>query len=96
MKFSTTFTLATLALMSIGTHARIGKDQHRQLFEGIGCCKVNDIDNCEQTFSRTVGCKQIGDTGLSCFDDNSPERLKSASCCTQVDRGTYWVLGGCK
>ena len=31
MKFSTTFTLAPLALLSIGTHARIGKDQHRQL-----------------------------------------------------------------
>ena len=31
MKFSTTFTLATLALLSIGIHARIGKDQQRQL-----------------------------------------------------------------
>ena len=94
MKFSTTFTLATLALMSIGTHARIGKDQHRQLetqVEGIGCCKVNDIDNCQVTW--TGGCKQIGDTGLSCYHGSF---LPGGSCCTPVDQGTYWFLGGCK
>ena len=86
MKFSTTFTLATLALMSIGTHARIGEGQQ---VEGIRCCKVNDMDNCQVT--RSGGCKQIGDTGMSCHSDTLLPQ-----CCTPVDEGTFWFIGGCK
>ena len=87
MKFSTTFTLATLALLSIGTHARIGEGQQ---VEGKACCKVNDMDNCQATF--TGGCKQIGDTGLSCYRTF----VSGASCCTPVDIGTFHWLEGCK
>ena len=85
MKFSTTFTLATLALMSIGTHARIGEGQQ---VEGIRCCKVNDMDNCRP--AEFGGCIQIGYTGLSCHQH------QLAECCTPKDEGTYWFMEGCK
>jgi hypothetical protein len=90
MKFSTTFTLATLALLSIGTHARIGEGQQ---VEGIRCCKVNDTDHCQVDWRGN--CSQIGDTGLSCYHDDS-NLGHDPPCCTSVDRGTWWFIGGCK
>ena len=88
MKFSTTFTLATLALLSIGTHARIGEGQQ---VEGMKCCKVNDMDNCKQDVE--FGCLEIGPSGLSCIYHES---LFDSQCCTPVDEGTWWFIGGCK
>ena len=90
MKFSTTFTLATLALMSIGTHARIGEGQQ---VEGMRCCKVNDTDNCFVKYHG--GCQQIGDTGLSCYG-HTDYPLEAEKCCTPKDEGTFWLIGGCK
>ena len=70
MKFSTTFTLATLALLSIGTQARIGGGQHRQLGSTTGNPVEDECNTIAWNWCVTHLDGEGGDAARACLNYN--------------------------